>query len=132
MIIIYFYEFLNHYSYILVWGKVLGYGLDGPGSTPGGNFSLLLHVQIGLEIHSASCKMSTGGQRRPSIGLAILPLASALTVYMWTLASTSPWTFAYILVPKWKRCRGRWSVVNESLRITAIMKSFKNNVNVNL
>ena len=45
-------------------GKVLGYKLDGPGSIPdvgvGGDLSLLLRVQTGLGVHSASYKMSTG------------------------------------------------------------------------
>ena len=54
-------------------------------------------VQIGLGVHSTSYKMSTGGfplgYRRPCVGLAILPLPNALAVYMWTFASTSPWTF---------------------------------------
>ena len=46
-------------------GKALGYGLDGPGSIPGvgggADFSSLLRVQTGPEIHAASYKMSTGG-----------------------------------------------------------------------
>ena len=46
-------------------GKALSYGLDGPGSIPGvgrgGDFSSLLRVQTGPEVHSASYKMSTGG-----------------------------------------------------------------------
>ena len=43
----------------------LGYVLDGPGSITGvgggGDFPLLLLVQIGPEVHSVSYKMSTGG-----------------------------------------------------------------------
>ena len=73
----------------------------------GGDFSSLLHVQTGPEVHSASYKMSTGGfprgSRRPSIGLATLPLPSAVAVNMWTLASTSPvgphglyWRYLYL------------------------------------
>ena len=46
-------------------GKALGYGLYGPGSIPGvgggGDFSSLLRVHTGPEIHSASYNMSTGG-----------------------------------------------------------------------
>ena len=46
-------------------GKALGYGLDDPGSIPGteggGDFSSLLRVQTGPEIHSVSYKMSIGG-----------------------------------------------------------------------
>ena len=41
--------------------KALGYGLDGPGSIPGGDFSLFLRVQTGPEVHSTSYKMITGG-----------------------------------------------------------------------
>ena len=78
-------------------GKALSYGLDGPGSIPGvgggGDFSSLLRVQTGPGVHSASYKMSTGGKRRPSVGLATLPLPSAVAVNKWILASTSPWAF---------------------------------------
>ena len=76
-------------------GKALDYGLDGPGSIPGvrggGDFSSLLRVQTGPGVHPASYKMSTEGffsgvkaaERRTSH-------PSAVAVYMWTLASTSP------------------------------------------
>ena len=41
-------------------GKALGYGLDGLGSIPSGDFSSLLRVQTGPGVHSSSYKMSTG------------------------------------------------------------------------
>ena len=78
-------------------GKALGYGLDDPGSISG-----VGEVEI---FFTPSCpdwcwdslsllKISTGsvsrGQRRPSVGLATLPLTSAVAVYTWTLESTSP------------------------------------------
>ena len=55
-------------------GKVLGYGLNDPGSIPGvgggGDFSSLLCVQTGSEVHSASYKMSTGSFPRGKGGRA--------------------------------------------------------------
>ena len=46
-------------------GKALGYEMDGPGSILGvggsRDFSSLLCVQTGPEVHSASYKMRTGG-----------------------------------------------------------------------
>ena len=50
-------------------GKVLGYGLDGPGSIPGvGDFSSLLRVQTGPGVDSTSYKMSTGDFPRGKTG----------------------------------------------------------------
>ena len=55
-------------------GKALVYRLDGPGSIPGvgggGDFTSLLRVQTGPEVHSASYKMSTGGFPRGRGGRA--------------------------------------------------------------
>ena len=82
--------------------KAFDYGLDGLGSIQciGGVEIFLLRVQTGPGVHSASYKISTGGirgfsrgQRRPSVGLATLPLPSARAVYMWTLYSHPPWAF---------------------------------------
>ena len=71
-----------------------------PGFDPGwwrrGDFSLLLRVQTGPEVLSASCEISTGaflGYRRPSVGPTTLPLPSAETANMWILVSTSLWAF---------------------------------------
>ena len=71
--------------------------LDGPGAIPGGGgggYFFLLHViQIGPRVQSASCKMSTGAfpdVKKPSVGLATLPLPSAVAANMWTFASTTP------------------------------------------
>ena len=56
-----------------------------PGFAPGcrrrGYFSSLLGIQTGSWVQSASYKVSTGG-KQPSLGLASLPLHSAVAVYM--------------------------------------------------
>ena len=64
-------------------------GFD-PWSRWGEKFSSHLRVQTDPWIHSAFYKISTHhhfsrGYRRPSVGLATLPLPSAVAVYMWTL-----------------------------------------------
>ena len=53
---------------------------------------ILISLQTCPGVHSASYKMSTGNfpRRRPSVGLATLPLPDAVAVNMWTLAFTSP------------------------------------------
>ena len=76
-------------------GKVLGCGLDGSGSIPGvGGVEIFLHTFVSrlvLGSTQSPIKMSTGEfPWGKGIGLAILPLPSAVAVNMWTLASTSP------------------------------------------
>ena len=63
-------------------------GFD-PGCRSGGDFSSLLRVQTGPEVHSVSYKISTG-VKAASVGLANRYLPSAVTVNVWTLAFTSP------------------------------------------
>ena len=66
----YYTTLFDHCTQVMKWARWLkrqglGYGLDGPGSIPGvgggGDFSSLLRVQTGPEVHSASYKMTTGG-----------------------------------------------------------------------
>ena len=57
----------------------------------GGYFISVLRVQTGSGTHSAFCVPGLlWGQWQQSLGLATLPLPSAMAVNMWTLASTSP------------------------------------------
>ena len=57
----------------------------------GWRFYSLLRVKTGPVVYSASYKMNTGcfprRQRRPSVGIATLPLPIAMAEYIWTLAS---------------------------------------------
>ena len=74
-------------------GKALGYKLDGPRV---GGVEILLHSFVSrlvLRFTQPPIEREAGifsGERRPNLELATLPLPSAVTVYMWTLASTSP------------------------------------------
>ena len=52
-------------------GIVTDYGLDGPGSNPGGD-EFFRPVQTGPETHTASCKMGTGSFSEAKCGRGVL------------------------------------------------------------
>jgi hypothetical protein len=60
-------------------GIATGYGLDGPGSNPGGD-EILPHVKTGPATHPASCTMGTGSLpwvKQPGRGADPPPPSSA-------------------------------------------------------
>ena len=79
-------------------GKMLDYGLDSQSSTPGvRGVEIFLHSFVSrLVLGSTQPPMKwvpgafSGVKAAKIIGLATLPLCSAVAVNMWTLASTSP------------------------------------------
>ena len=79
-------------------GKALGYGLDGLGSFPGVGgveIFLLLCIQTGPDVHSASYKMSTGGGGK---GGRAQDQPSGLSLALWLcicgpLHPHPPWAF---------------------------------------
>ena len=76
-------------------GKALGYGLDGLGSIPSvGGVEIFLRSFVSrLVLRSTQPPIKWVPWAFLGVGLATLPLPSAVAVYMWTLASTSPWAF---------------------------------------
>ena len=77
-------------------GKALGWRLDGLGSIPDvGGVEIFLHTFVSRLVLESTQPPIKNEYRRISlgwlsIGLATLLLPSAVGVYMWTLASTSP------------------------------------------